>query len=254
MRTEERINERLSLYPTITLAEMKGIRLMNRTDTKYVFSTATLEDILELAAGEYRVQQTEGSVCSPYHTVYLDTPDKIMYMAHQNGRKTREKIRVRTYLSSSLSFLEVKNKSNKGRTDKRRMIVDDPENLPESATEMFLSKYALFMMPQIAPQLENRFQRITLVNNAMTERLTIDTDIRFRNLLNGNYISLPNLVVMELKRDGRADSPILRTLNRLRVKKCGFSKYCIGCAMTDHELKQNRFKTRIHKIERLTQN
>ena len=251
MQTVVRISDKLKSFPVISLDEMKGLRLMNRTDTKYVFSAATLEEILELAAGEYKVQQVDGMVCSPYHTVYLDTPGMEMYMAHQNGRKTREKIRVRTYLSSNLSFLEVKNKSNKGRTDKRRMVVADPEHLPEDAAETFLSKYAFYMMPEIAPRLENRFQRITLVNNAMTERLTIDTDIRFLNLRNGNYISLPNIVVMELKRDGHVTSPILKTLNRLRVKRCGFSKYCIGSAMTDHELKQNRFKKRMHRIEKL---
>ena len=32
-----------------------------------------------------------------------------MYLAHHNGKKRREKIRVRTYEVSGISFLEVKN-------------------------------------------------------------------------------------------------------------------------------------------------
>jgi hypothetical protein len=51
----------------------------------------------------------------PYETTYLDTEGREMFMAHQNGRTVREKIRVRTYKDSGLTFLEVKNK-NKQRT------------------------------------------------------------------------------------------------------------------------------------------
>ncbi len=42
-----------------------------------------------------------------YHTIYLDTPDRDMYVTHQNGRIVREKIRIRTYINSD-HFLEVK--------------------------------------------------------------------------------------------------------------------------------------------------
>ena len=52
-----------------------------------------------------------------------------MYLAHQNGRVIREKIRVRTYVSSGLTFLEVKNKNNKGRTDKKRIRVQGVNSL-----------------------------------------------------------------------------------------------------------------------------
>lgn len=253
MNTNDALALRLSDFQTVSLEEMKKIRLMNRTDTKYVFATDTLDAILAMSAGEYMVQKTAGSTVAPYHTTYLDTPDMAMYLAHQCGHRTREKIRVRTYLASNLSFLEVKNKNNKGRTDKRRIMVEDPEALPEPEADGFLSRNAWYMMQQLTPTLENRFQRVTLVNKAMTERLTIDTGIRFRNLSNGNYISLPHLVVMELKRDGRAYSPILSTLQKLRVRPCGFSKYCMGCAMTDSELKQNRFKKRIRKIRHIAE-
>lgn len=254
MNTFDVVSLNLSDFQTVSLEDMKKIRLMNRTDTKYVFTTKTLEAILAMSADDYMVQKTDGFTVAPYHTAYLDTPDMAMYLAHQCGHRKREKIRVRTYLASSLSFLEVKNKNNKGRTDKRRIMIEDPTNLDETLADGFLAKNAWYMMQQLTPTLENRFQRITLVNKAMTERLTIDTGIRFRNLINGNYVSLPSLVVMELKRDGRTDSPVLRTLQQLRVKPSGFSKYCMGCAMTNADLKQNRFKKRIRKIRHLTTN
>lgn len=41
-----------------------------------------------------------------------------MYRMHHCGKKVREKIRVRTYLDTNDTFLEIKNKNNHGRTKK----------------------------------------------------------------------------------------------------------------------------------------
>ena len=114
------IQTALSAFLPVSLEEMSGIRLMNRTDTKFVTSLDKLSLILQFAVTDYRVQEVEGTRNIAYRTVYLDTSGRDMYMAHQNGHRVREKIRVRTYVSSGLTFLEVKNKDNKGRTDKRR--------------------------------------------------------------------------------------------------------------------------------------
>lgn len=253
MITEEILRdivEMLDIFGPVTLEEMSGIRLMNRTDTKYLLPLETLAVLLHYAAADYRVQEVAGERNIVYHTVYLDTVDKAMYRAHQNGRAVREKIRVRTYVASQLTFLEVKNKNNKGRTDKRRIRITALDELSAEGVDDFLSLYAWYKLPQLSPQLENRFQRITLVNRAMTERLTIDTDICFRNLVNGNYAALPRLAVVELKRDGRTSSPIRDILSRLHVHPAGFSKYCMGCVLTDENLKQNRFKLKVRKMRR----
>lgn len=100
----------LSAFSSISLEEMSTIRLMNRTDTKYIVSLSALMDVLQRASNCYRVQEVQGERNIVYHTTYLDTPDYAMYLAHQNGRVIREKIRVRTYVSSGLTFLEVKKK------------------------------------------------------------------------------------------------------------------------------------------------
>ena len=84
----------------------------------------------------------------------------------------------------------------------------------------------------------------------MTVRLTFDRDICFINLVNGNYAALPRLAVVELKRAGRTSSPIRDILSRLHVHPAGFSKYCMGCVLTDENLKQNRFKPKVRKMRR----
>ena len=53
------MEEILATYAPITLNEMSGIRLMNRTDTKFVTTEDRLADLLELAQPDYRVQLLE---------------------------------------------------------------------------------------------------------------------------------------------------------------------------------------------------
>ena len=76
----------LSAFSSISLEEMSTIRLMNRTDTKYIVSLSALMDVLQRASNCYRVQEVQGERNIVYHTTYLDTPDYAMYLAHQNGR------------------------------------------------------------------------------------------------------------------------------------------------------------------------
>lgn len=244
----------LEAFAPISLEEMGAIRLMNRIDTKFLLSTEELLRLLQLATNDYRIQEIAGERDATYRTVYLDTPRRDMYLAHQSGHAVREKIRVRTYVSSRLTFLEVKNKNNKGRTDKRRMPVTSIDSLEKEGGNDFLKQYAWYELQQLTPELENQFQRITLVNKAQTERLTIDCNICFHNIRTGNKASLENLVVVELKRDGRAHSPIREILHRLHVAPASFSKYCIGCALTNAELKQNRFKPRVRRAMKLNGN
>ena len=235
-------------YAPISLADMGDIKLMNRLDTKYVMTKDSLDSFLGLAAGDYLVQDTDGCRSMPYHTIYLDTPDRLMYMMHQSGRRVREKIRVRTYEHDGATFLEVKNKNNKGRTDKKRMRVSSLEGMAEEGGDDFLGRYAWYRLDDVIPQLENRFKRITLVNKGRSERLTIDRDIWFRDLSTGREFLLDNIVVVELKRDGRRESAAKAMLHSLHVRPSGFSKYIMGSIFTDPQLKHNRLKPRLRRI------
>lgn len=239
----------LSTYQSIQLEEMKKVRLMNRVDTKYVTTLPLLIFILKQAKDCYFVQDIDGQFIMPYHTLYYDTPDTEMYMEHLRGRKKRQKIRVRSYESSRQSFLEIKNKNNKGRTEKIRIPY-----LPGASQtfEDFIGLHGNYAPDVLSRQLENRFRRITLVNKNMTERLTIDIHLRFRHIPSGHTCGLNRLVVIELKRDGNSCSPILEILREFRVHPAKFSKYCMGMALTNDKLKHNRFKPRIRYIKKLS--
>lgn len=238
----------LEQFPSISLQEMKKVKLMNRTDTKFVTTEEKLCALLELAKGEYFVQSIDNCLVMPYSTRYYDTECCEMYCHHLHGKKTRKKVRERCYVSSGLKFLEVKRKNNKGRTDKKRV---ETATLTLDERKEFLKGVSGYEHDDLIAQIDNFFHRITLVNKTMTERLTIDIGLKFHNLRSGNDRDLSGLVIIELKRDGRTFSPIADMLKQLRIKPSGFSKYCMGMAFTNNTLPNNRFKPRMHKVEKL---
>lgn len=240
-----------SMQP-ISLEEMKDVRLMNRVDTKYLVTSGQLIAILQGVQERYYAQEVEGNRLSPYCTVYYDTPELVMYIIHHDRHLVRDKVRVRTYVDSHLTFCEVKHKTNKGRTKKKRIqiqpgtdVVKDPESVA------FLEERQPYPVNSLIPQLETAFDRITLVNYEKTERLTIDCNLVFRNFTAETKASMGDLVVMELKQDGRAHSLLKEVLFDLRIKPFKISKYCIGTALTRPEIKQNRFKKKIRRINKL---
>ena len=174
-----------------------------------------------------------------------------MCIRDRNGRVVREKIRIRTYVDSDLTFLEVKNKNNKGRTDKKRIRIGSIDTIKEDGGEAFLRQHAWYEQSQLLPLLENSFRRITLVNKHKTERLTIDTGVTFCCLQSGKISSLDNIVIIELKRDGHNSSPIKEILRKLHIQSSGFSKYCIGSALTVSHLKCNRLKPKLRMLNKM---
>lgn len=297
--------------PTLDLDRIAAVRLMNRVDTKYLVDERRCMELLELAADQYYVQIIDDCRACRYATLYYDTPQWDMYHLHHNRRLTRQKIRTRTYVETGVTYLEVKNKSNKGRTHKRRMALDRSlfaAAATDTAAADFLRREARYAPEALSPSLATRFVRVTLVNHAMTERLTIDFDLHFDNVraadggnkdMNGrgdmdtigcedmNTIvlgdtdtngcrntdmngrgnngmtgmdncfrpaaeaSLGRLVVIELKQDALAPSPMKQLLAQLRVKPFKLSKYCIGEALTNPLVKHNRFKAKIRAIGKM---
>ena len=252
MNTDATIQHWLGLLQPISLDEMSGIKLMNRTDTKFVTNKAKLAQLLELTQGQYFAQQIEGARIANYRTTYWDTPWHRFFLEHHNGRAPRQKIRVRTYMDSDMTFLEVKTKNNHGRTKKKRITVPSQErqDVVGAGGSEFTQKLTGATFDDILPTVQNQFQRITLVNYGKTERLTIDFNVAFHNFETENDAQTGQLVIIELKRDGNVFSPVLDMLRQLRIKPSGFSKYCIGSVMTNDSLKNNLFKEKLVRIRK----
>ena len=241
-KEDSAIKELLDSMTPITLEEMSDIRLMNRLDTKYVASKAQLVQLLGLVQDKYYVQETLERRIIPYLTTYYDTTDHFMYMMHHNKRARRMKVRVRTYVASHLTFLEVKNKNNHARTKKKRGT-EGVHELVQRKTGLDLDK--------LNAVVRNQFERVTLVNKGKTERLTIDFNIGFHNFETNHDHGTDQLVIIELKRDGNVFSPVCNLLRDIHVHPTGFSKCCIGMALTDPDLKQNNFKPKLRNLEKI---
>ena len=254
MEHDNDICQWLNALPPISLDEMSGIKLMNRTDTKFVTNKQHLVDLLEMAQGQYFAQQIDDNRIANYKTTYWDTPGHRFFLEHHNKRAPRQKIRVRTYLDSDLTFLEIKTKNNHGRTKKKRITVASQElqSLVEAGGDEFCDRLTHVTTADIIQTVQNRFQRITLVNKGKTERLTIDFNVGFHNYETDRDSGTGELVIIELKRDGNVFSPVLDILRQLRIHPSGFSKYCIGSLLTNDKLKSNLFKPKIVRINRLS--
>ena len=244
------MTELINKFAPISLEQMSGVKLMNRTDTKFVTTTDRLRLLLQMACNDYYIQEIDGGRNLEYDTTYFDTTAFDMYNQHQWNHTNRQKIRFRTYCVSGLQFMEVKTKNNHGRTKKKRIEVTDM-NLEEQEKCDFLGKYLRYGVDTLQPALNNHFSRITLVNKAKTERLTIDSALHFHNIVSGMDKDMGDLVIIELKRDGLVYSPVLEMLRRLRIHPHGFSKYCMGSALTNPELRVNRFKRKLIEINKI---
>lgn len=245
----------LNQMEPIGLADMKAVRLMNRVDQKYMASVSQLEPLLERVAEEYYVQQIEGEPIAPYRTLYFDTADLHMYTMHHNTKLGRQKLRVRCYRSTDTTFFEIKNKDNKKKTRKVRIpiSVDDYDRclqMPEVGA--FLCQNTPYTPALLHECLENRFERITLVDKGMSERITIDRSITFHNRATGLSADISRLLVIEVKHEvGAPISPLERALHEMHIQPRRMSKYCIGTALTDPSAKHNRFKPKLLFIEKL---
>lgn len=240
--------------PPISLEEMDSVKLLNRIDSKYLTNESTLAEILDDArAAGYRALEISGSKITPYTSVYYDTPQLKTFLDHHNKRLTRQKVRTRVYVNSGETFLEIKRKNNHGRTKKKRIAIESGELLDFSRNAdatAYLAKHSVFTAEQLSVVLSTEFWRITLVNPARTERLTIDSCLNFENYRNGHRAGLKDAVIIELKQDGRADSQMKGILLDHRVKPVRVSKYCVAVTLTDSAVKHNRFKAKIRAIEK----
>lgn len=240
----------LDVMPCLTLEEARQVQLMDRIDRKYLADKRLLLQYLRMVKDDYYILVAGRSPVASYSTTYWDTPEHKFYTMHHNGARPRVKVRVRTYMDTSTTFLEVKNKDNHSMTRKSRVRLVSPEEMG-SEDEEFLEEKADVTFHDIHPCLTNSFSRLTLVSRKMNERVTLDFDLRFHNLETEEDADVGELVIMEIKSSGKRGSASLDALRELRIKASGFSKYCIGTYLTNQNVKHNKFKKNMVAISRL---
>ena len=239
-------------FDPISLKEMDGVALLNRTDTKYVMRTSQLQQALAQLTTRYRVLTIANQRLNHYQTVYFDTPDLSLYTRHHDGAKNRYKVRSREYVDSHLSFLEVKFKTNKNRTIKSRMQTPDVVTEFDAGTASFVHDHCPNDPALLGPKLWNQFIRITLVSKQSVERLTLDINLEFQR--EEARVGLPGVAIAEVKQEGfDRQSDFIQQMRGMGVRPSSFSKYCMGVASLYDEVKKNNFKPQMLQVGKLMQ-
>ena len=239
-------------FSPISLDEMDGVKLMNRTDTKFAFKLDTLPVLLEKMQSFYRVLSIKDKLIHNYKSLYYDTIDRKFYLDHHNRRVNRNKIRFREYVGSDLTFLEIKRKNNKGRTIKKRIKVPKISDKLTLEQKQYINKIVGQDINVEAKQWIN-FSRITFVHKVQKERLTIDIDLTFNNKESSG--DLKKIVIAEVKQErmSRSLSDFMKIAKELHILPIRISKYCMSTLELNPKLKQNRFKEKKIFINKLKQ-
>jgi len=247
------INDIVSSFRPISLTGMDSVKLMTRADEKYVCRIDQLPGILKTAQPDFQVLEHQNKRVLGYESQYLDTPDHHMYLMHHNGKLNRYKIRIREYKESHEFFFEIKFKDNHRLTTKKRIGIGADRNYHSDEIRRFMSKYTSFKPEMLKPVLFSSFDRMTLVNIALQERVTIDINPAW--FFGDQRISLSHLVIMEIKSARTSNaSGFGYLLREARVFPRRLSKYCIGTALLYPDIKHNRFKAKLLQIDKLNKN
>jgi hypothetical protein len=251
--TNTQIENSCNLFSPISLAEIDKkdkVKLLDRFDKKYIFRSEMIGTLLDQVSCFYRILEINNHRVFQYITQYYDTPQFEMYLNHHNRKLNRFKVRKREYSTTGKSFFEIKFKSNKGKTQKTRIEVENRSEILDKDQKKFLKENSAYSAKMLDIKLLNQFNRITLVHKCDHERVTIDFNLGFQ--LDSSAISLPFLAVAEIKREKRSGSSDLALiLKKEDVRPMKFSKYCLGTAMLNPEIKSNRFKSKLLTINKL---
>lgn len=245
----ENLNSILAEFSPITLKEMDSVKLMDRTDTKYVFTFQQLPSFLEQLKNDYRILAVEGNRISRYESLYFDTKNFDLYHCHHRRKPSRFKIRFRKYVESNLHFFEVKFKNNKGRTIKSRVKQKGIDGSIKDAAELLLNDKTPLESSNLEAKIWVNYSRITFVNKFSPERVTIDIELTFKNDEQSKTIN--NLVIAEVKQDKAVSSAFIKLMKKYHIREGSISKYCYGVISLFDKIKHNNFKPNLNLLKKI---
>lgn len=244
----------LNSFSPISLQQLnETAEMLSRIDNKYVVPRSALQDLVPALSKEFDILDIDHRRAFTYDTRYFDDLQRSAYYEHHQGLRKGFKVRVRRYSDADLSFLEVKVKGKRGMTEKFRLPHDGgpvEELSPEAmnfAQETYGRQYRKPFNYDLKAAMDIRYKRITLVAKSGGERMTIDTDLRFRTSKGSISLGTDVFVVEAKSALGRGFADIqLRRAKQRPTKKC--SKYCIGMAAMGEVSRYNRFLPTMRKL------
>jgi hypothetical protein len=255
--TAARISAGLGHLPPVGLEELNSAAaLQTRVDRKYLVPALQARQVLASFDSGVRVLEMDGLRSFDYDSVYFDTPELDSYLLAARGRRRRFKIRTRTYVDSSLSFLEVKTEGGREATVKERIPygVADRSRITAAGLDYIdeTLSAAIGNIPAgpLEPVLETRYRRTTLFLPESGSRATLDEGVTWQRP-NGKAWLLDRAVVLETK-SGSAAGPLDRHLWASGIRPSRISKFATGLAALCPQLPANRWHSTLRRNLRLT--
>lgn len=244
------LSRSLAQFEPIGLAQMDAVALQDRTDTKYVFGFHALRAALAALANDYWALAIDGERLHDYRTLYFDSADFACYRRHHDGAQRRYKVRSREYVASERSFVEVKLKAANDRTRKQRIETSAFVTQVTPEVSGFIDACVPQHASALEPKLWNTYSRVTLVGKRHRERVTLDLALRFGD--DRQWLALPHIAIAEVKQGGiDRSSPFIRQMRAANIRPVSFSKYCVGVALLNRDLKRNNFKPSLRLVQTL---
>jgi hypothetical protein len=243
-------SEIISNLKSVSLTELECVSLQNRIDSKYLLSSSMLNNLLPFITENYKVLEIDDNRIFTYENNYFDTEDLLFYHEHHNGYLNRIKVRSRKYLETGSSFFEIKKKEKIERTNKIREKTEGLISVPNQDMIHKISLMSRKALNGIHKVLSNHFNRITFVNNAATERMTLDFNISFAD--ENSEKKLEDIFVLEIKQSKCSEhSSINQIIRNNNIRQQGFSKYIYGVMLLKSGIKKNNFLPLLKKINTL---
>lgn len=240
----------ISRLPSISLQDLTAVEFDSRVDTKFVFHQDRLVEFLDKIKNNLVVLEVHGNRVFDYENLYCDNENFKFFQRHQAGSGNRSKVRVRKYSTQGPFYFEVKNKTNKGKTIKYRIPLQQFSDFENLETAYLVKEYTGLTFKELPKRTRIDYRRITFSNKELTEKLTLDFGLATQN--ETTSFDFENLVIAEVKQISYSSkSPFIRTLKEMKIYKTSFSKYCSSVAMLNTNLKQNRFKMITSNVKKI---
>lgn len=184
--------QRISSFSPINLTELNATAsYLKRIDRKFLVTEKQFLHLLSDLSEDFRTLEIDGKRVFSYDNIYMDTQDYLFYKQHQSKQISRTKVRTRHYQDAGdLAFFEFKQKEG-GVTKKFRyqFPVAEHGTMTKGKVRFYEGVWQSMYddkAPEISPAMQTNYKRLTLVSKTGEERLTIDFDIKVKDIRHEN--------------------------------------------------------------------
>ncbi len=244
-----KLNNTINSLSPITFAEYQLMNFKEAAETKFILNAKKLNKLLKEVSDKYDILEIGNKRVLNFTNEYFDTEDYKLYMAYHNGKGNRYLIKNSESEESKKKHLEIKFHSNKGSVSKMKKK-SKAGKITNEKSRVFIQENTPYNPETLKLALKNQYSRIVLIHKKNKEKVTIDLDLTCSN--EKGKLKLPHLAIVEVKQEKFSlYSDFIVSLRNKNIQKTSLSKYCIGVALLNKDVKKNKFKSKLLAISKL---